>query len=70
MAYHDITRIEQGGKRLYVLASGNLFTYNTADGEVRTFDKCNGLSDCAISISPGASRQQGWSSSTATRTST
>ena len=49
MAYHDITRIEQGGKRLYVLASGNLFTYNTADGEVRTFDKCNGLSDCAIS---------------------
>ena len=48
MAYHDITRIEQGGKRLYVLASGNLFTYNTADGEVRTFDKCNGLSDCAI----------------------
>lgn len=49
MAYHDITRIEQGGKRLYVLASGNLFTYNTSDGEVRTFDKCNGLSDCAIS---------------------
>lgn len=49
MAYHDITWIEKGGNKLYVLASGNLFTYNTTDHEVRTFDKCNGLSDCNIS---------------------
>ncbi len=49
MAYHDITWIEKGGNKLYVLASGNLFTYNTTDAEVRTFDKCNGLSDCSIS---------------------
>lgn len=48
MAYHDITWIEKGGNKLYVLASGNLFTYNTTDNEVRTYDKCNALSDCGI----------------------
>ena len=48
MAYHDITWIEKGGNKLYVRASGNLFTYNTTDNEVRTYDKCNALSDCGI----------------------
>ena len=29
LAYHDITEIEKGGKMLYVLASNNLYSYNT-----------------------------------------
>ena len=31
MAYHDVTEVEQGTNMLYVLASGNLYTYNTHD---------------------------------------
>lgn len=48
MAYSDITEVAKGGSMLYVLASKNLYTYNPADQEVRTFDKTNGLSDCSI----------------------
>ena len=48
MAYSDITEVAKGGSMLYVLASKNLYTYNPADQEVRTFDKANGLSDCSI----------------------
>ena len=49
MAYHDITEIEKGGQILYVLASDNLYTYNTNDQSIQTYDKVNGLSDCGIS---------------------
>ena len=48
MAYHDVTEVEQGTNMLYVLASGNLYTYNTHDQELRTYDKTCGLSDCGI----------------------
>lgn len=48
MAYHDVTEIEQGGNIVYVLASKNLYTYNTGDQSIHTYDKVNGLSDCNI----------------------
>ena len=49
MAYHDITEIEKGGNMMYVLASDNLYSYNTNDQSIRTYDKTNALSDCSIS---------------------
>lgn len=48
MSYHTPEETARGGKMIYVLASGNLYTYNTADNEVRTYDKTNMLSDCGI----------------------
>lgn len=33
---------------MYVLASDGLYTYNKDDNSLQTFDKTNGLSDCAI----------------------
>lgn len=50
LAYHDVTEIEKGsGNIVYVLASDGLYTYNTNDKSIQTFDKVNGLSDCTIS---------------------
>lgn len=49
MAYSDITEVEKGGNIYYVLASDGLFTYNTNDGSIRTYDKSNFLSECVIS---------------------
>lgn len=48
MAYHDITEIEKGGNILYVLASDNLYSYNTNDHSIQTYDKTTVLSDCGI----------------------
>ncbi len=48
MAYHDVTEIETVGNIMYVLASDGLYTYNKDDNSLQTFDKTNGLSDCAI----------------------
>lgn len=48
MAYHDVTEIEKGGNTIYVLASKNLYSYNTNDQSIHTYDKVNGLSDCNI----------------------
>ena len=48
MAYHDITEIEQTGHLVYVLASKDLYVYNTNDQSIQTFDKVNLLSDCNI----------------------
>ncbi len=48
MAYHDIKEIEKGGNILYVLASDNLYSYNTNDQSIQTYDKANALSDCGI----------------------
>jgi hypothetical protein len=47
-AYSDITEIEKAGNTLYVLASGGLFSYNTNDKSIQTFDKVSQLSDCDI----------------------
>ncbi len=49
MAYSEVQDVRQGGSTLYVLASNNLYTYNTNDQSLRTYDKVNGLSDCDIS---------------------
>ncbi len=48
MSYHDITRIVRHGQMAYVVASGNLYTYNTSDRSVTTYDKVNALNDCEI----------------------
>ena len=48
MAYHDVTEIEKAGNILYVLASSNLYAYNTNDQSIQTYDKSNFLSDCSI----------------------
>lgn len=48
MSYYDVTEIEKGGNMLYVLASGNLYSYNESDQSIRTYDKINLLSDCDI----------------------
>jgi len=48
MAYYEPTEIEQGGNKIYVLASQNLYSYNTTDHSLTTYDKVNALSDCNI----------------------
>lgn len=48
MAYHDITDVQKADKMMYVLASNGLYSYNTNDQSIQTFDKTNGLSDCEI----------------------
>ena len=50
IAYSDITDVKEGGNYLYVLASGALFTYNTNDHSVTTYDKATQLSDCNIQL--------------------
>lgn len=47
-AYSDATYCQVVGNRIYVLASGSLFTYDKEDGEVYTYDKLNELSDYDI----------------------
>ncbi len=48
MSYNDITRIVRHGHMAYVVASGNLYTYDTTDRSVVTYDKVNALNDCEI----------------------
>ena len=51
LSYHDVTQIEKANNNmLYVLASNGLYSYNTNDHSLQTFDKANVLSDCEISI--------------------
>ncbi len=49
LAYSSITDIQPAGKLVYVLSSKGLFSYNTADNSIQTYDKMNALSDCNIS---------------------
>lgn len=50
LSYHEPKEIEKTNNgMLYVLASGGLFSYDTQDQEVRTYDKTTVLSDCEIS---------------------
>lgn len=48
LAYNDITDVQQAGNTLFVLASEALYSYNTTDQSITTYDKTNGLSDCGI----------------------
>ena len=47
-AYHDVTYCEIAGDKVYVLASGALFSFNTKDNEITTYDKLTSLSDVDI----------------------
>lgn len=49
LSYYEPEEIEQANDgMLYVLASGGLFSYNTRDNDVQTYDKTTVLSDCGI----------------------
>lgn len=48
MAYGEITDIEPAGNMVYVLSSGSIFSYNTNDESLTTYDKVRGMSDCTI----------------------
>lgn len=48
MAYSDITWVEKGSDRIYVLASDNLYAYNENDNSIQTFDKLTGLNGSDI----------------------
>lgn len=47
-SYHNVTYCEVVGDKIYVLASGALYSYNTDDNEVVTYDKITHLSDIEI----------------------
>ena len=47
--YRNVTWIEEAGNLLYVLASDNLYSYNTNDGSITTYSKMNMLSDGLVS---------------------
>lgn len=47
-AYSDATYCQIVGNKIYVLASGSLFTYDKEDGDVYTYDRINELSDYDI----------------------
>lgn len=49
LAYSDPTEIERAsGNIIYVLASGGLYSYDTSDQSLQTYDKTTVLSDCGI----------------------
>ena len=48
MSYHNATKSELCGSTVYSLMNGNLLSYDTEDGEVRTYDMLNGLSDVSV----------------------
>lgn len=47
-SYHDCTYCQTDGKKVYILSSGALFSFNTDDNEVFLYDKLNSLSDIEI----------------------
>lgn len=47
-AYNEIEQIADGGSILYVLSQGDLYSCNTEDGSVTTYDKTRTLSDSDI----------------------
>ncbi len=49
-SYHNATRCETIDGKVYVLASGALFSYDEEDEEIRTYDKISHLSDIDISL--------------------
>ena len=49
-SYHNATHCEIMGGKVYVLASGALFSYDREDTELRTFDRITNLSDVEISF--------------------
>lgn len=47
-SYQNSTYCQVAGKKVYILASGALYSFNTADNELYTYDKLNSLSDIDI----------------------
>lgn len=47
-SYHNATYCQIAGDKVYILASGALYSYNKSDNEVRLYDKINTLSDIDI----------------------
>ena len=47
-SYHNIKYCEVVGDKVYILASGALFSFNNKDNEIITYDKLNCLSDIDI----------------------
>lgn len=47
-SYNNLEDVEVAGKDVFVLASSNLYCYNTNDGSLQTFGKTNALSDINI----------------------
>ena len=47
-SYHNATYCQVMGDKVYVLASGALYSYNKSDNEVRIYDKITTLSDINI----------------------
>lgn len=50
LAYSEITDVQKAGNTLFVLASKGLYSYNTTDQSIVTYDKTNGLNDCGIQL--------------------
>ena len=48
MAYHDVEHVVKAGTNVYVLASSDLYVYDTSDQSVTALDKMTGLSDSSI----------------------
>lgn len=49
LPYWEISDIEPGQNKIFVLASKSLFSYNTADNSVEEYNKANSLNDTDIS---------------------
>ena len=47
-SFYQISDIEPAGSTIYVVASGNLYAYNTNDNSLQTYDKTNVLSSIDI----------------------
>ena len=47
-SYHNAQRCVAMGKKIYTVANGDLFSYNTEDTEVRTYDNLGVLNDVDI----------------------
>ena len=47
-SYHNIKHCQAAKNKIYVLASGALFSFNSNDNEVMVYDKLNCLSDIDI----------------------
>ena len=59
LSYSNIQWIEQGGNKLYVLASSSLYSYNKNDKSIQTYDKTSGLSDMDIRLQHRPAGRQG-----------
>jgi hypothetical protein len=48
LSYHNATKNVAAGKTIYTIANGDLFSYNTEDSELRTYDNLGILNDVEI----------------------